>query len=242
MRDRVWFIPELVLFLLVLGTSWGTAVWYLNSIREETALIQAQTEDIVQEITKLQSDVERFEQIAKQIEAIKQKLSSLENITVSKVERYLPIIVLEYLQGMKPEGMWFNSLRQNSKDQMITLEGGSFDNLLIAEFMNSLEQTKKQAVNVQDVRSYVFFSHFALGKISTEGTGQISQEAPAQETDAQKSFQKISTFKNKKSGASENKMFPELKKFPAYTLMIKYAERATSQMNKNLGKSLNGSR
>ena len=228
LKDKIWFVPELILFILVSAISWTNVQWYLSSIEDEIRQIQSETAEVAKDLAKLHSDVEKFGVITSQIAALKEKLASLEDITVSKVGRYLPIIVLEHLQTLKPEGLWFKSLRQDSDSREIALEGGSFDNLLIAEFMSSIDETRRRPIDTRDVRSMVYFPIVKLGKISSDAGDQ--QEAPNKkgpETDTQKAFRKTSEIKDAEDQpAKEIKGFPELEKFPAFSLTIKYAERS----------------
>ena len=53
------------------------------------------------------------------IKMLGQKLAILESLTGSKVDRYKPIIVLEHLQNLRLEGLWFNSLNVKPQNPIL---------------------------------------------------------------------------------------------------------------------------
>lgn len=236
--DKIWFVPELLFFLIIAGSIWTGVQFFLKGIADDTLRVRSEIEAINKDTENLNPDIARFEQVTKQIETLKDKLRSIESLTVSKVGRYLPIIVLEYIQKMKPQGLWIKTLRQNSTDQQISLTGGSFDNLLIAEFINSINETRKQEVNPQDVRSYVYFSSVLLENISsdasqqTDSGGSTSANAAGPKTEMQRAFEDTEEIKPaaKSSSVTENKIFPELNNFPTFSMTLKYAERGTEDL------------
>lgn len=241
LKNKVWFVPELLLLIVLTSAVWLTVEVYLSGIEQETARITAETDEIINNIAKLHPDIERFEQVTKQTIGLKGRLDSLESITVSKVGRYLPVILLEYLQLLKPEGMWFDSIQQKSDQSQVHIQGGAFDNLLIAEFMASISDTRFQDINPNDVRTFIYFPNITLEQITSEAGKQTDKpSAPNKKDhnmlgnkDLSLQEQKIVNTEVKEMGSSsnskENKEFPELSKFPAFSVNIVYAERRTMQ-------------
>lgn len=229
--SKVWFVPELTLFILIFASVSFLESSYLSSLEDETREIQASTASTLQDLEKLHADIERFAALTKQVEAISDKLKSIEGITISKVGRYLPIIVLEYLQTMKPLGMWFNTFQQDSKEKQIQLTGHVFDTLLVSEFINSIESTKKMMMDPRDIKSYVYFPNLILEKVSTDSAKrEASTGEDDSQSDVQKAFKKTVDLKksDKMTGGSTNtSVFPELDKFPSFSLLIKYSERGS---------------
>jgi len=226
LKDKVWFVPELVFFFIISASVYTGVQFYLKSIEDETAKIRAEIDAINRDTENLSPDIARFEQVSKQIDMLKEKLKSLESLTVSKVGRYMPIIILENIQRMKPNGLWLNTFHQNSRDQQISITGGSFDNLLIAEFINAINATRTQQIDPQDVRTYVYFSNVLLERIASDVAQQTESSGPvAEKTEMQKALEATEVVKPSNKTAGESKIFPELKNFPSFTMTLKYAER-----------------
>ncbi len=232
-KDKLWFIPELALFLFILAVSWTGVQLFLGHIEDQTTTLRNEIEDIGKNIAKLHPDVEKFEQMTNQIQILKDKIRAVQKITVSKTARYLPVILLEHLQAFKPEGLWFNSVEQDARSSQIRVSGGAFDGLLIAEFMASLENTKKQAPTVNDVKSFIYFTRVDLDHVSSEGSGAGGSGGSgggsdsADSAEAKKAFKKtkdIKAFKGSGGGGDSNRSFPELGSFPSFSLTIQYAE------------------
>lgn len=234
LKDKIWFVPELLFFLIITSSVYTGVTFFLKSIEDDTARIRAEIESINRDTENLNPDIQRFEQVTKQIESIGEKLQSLESLTVSKVGRYLPIILLEHLQKMKPEGLWFSTLRQESNESQIRISGGSFDNLLIAEFINSIVATRKRPTDPKDITSYIFFPNVLLDQIANDAADQMEMGAKSTEkSEKQKILQDTAAIKasGPKTLANEtSEAFPELGKFPAFSVVLKYAERGDKPM------------
>ncbi len=240
--DKLWFVPELSLFLFFFALTWTVTQVYLTSIEAETSEIQSQITEFRKNIENLKPDIDKFAQMTKQIDLLKEKIRSVQKITTSKTSRYLPVILLEHLQTFKPEGLWFNSVKQDSHSSKIHLSGGSFDNLLISEFMASLDGTKKQEYNPLDLKSSIYFPHVTLEGVSSEGiSSQTKTTEPTKVSDAQIAFAKTKQqgqATSSQSSESSNKNFPELSKFPTFSLSIDYAEHDDDRKETVTGKAL----
>ncbi len=105
-----WWLPDLVILISFLALSYGGVYYYSSLIQEELALKEADKQRIVQETTSLDADVEKFNSLNTKISALASKKGSLQQITESKLMRYLPIILLENIQNLKPEDIWLDSL------------------------------------------------------------------------------------------------------------------------------------
>lgn len=239
LKNKVWFVPELTLFLSVTFMVWYSSFLFLESIRNETKSIKRETQSIKADASKLLPEVKRYKVVKAQVDEIDQKLLSLKKVTVSKVSRYTPIILLEHLQTMKPIGLWLKGVQIDSANNQIHIKGGAFDNLLIAEFIAKLESTEDQEIIRDDVRTFIYFSKIQLQKIydQTEGIKEDSKSKKPAKTQAereskefQETFKKETEDIEKGSLSSEGaSLFPELEKFPSFTMVLKYAERGVQK-------------
>jgi hypothetical protein len=105
-----WWLPDVIIFMTFLALSYGGVYYYSSVIQEELAIKEADKQRIIQETGSLDSDVEKFNSLNTKISALASKKTSLQQITESKLMRYLPIILLENIQNLKPEDIWLDSL------------------------------------------------------------------------------------------------------------------------------------
>lgn len=231
LKNKFWYVPEFVIAVVFYMSAVTIKDGYLGSLQENFDRIKAETDEIVSNTDKMKPDVEKFAMLTRQINALNEKLKSLESITVSKTGRFLPIIILEYMQNLKPEGLWLNGFSQDNSNKQISINGGAFDNLLIAEFMSDLEATKHNKFSSSDIRSTVFFPIVHLNKVSTEGAqsdGATDLGLTKEQQDSKATLEKQSLLKDVKRAASSANIFSELNKFPTFSLVIKYDDRLSA--------------
>ncbi len=229
LENKYWYVPDVATVLLLFLISWLGVQSYLNGMREETDSENQQKEEFIQNLSKLTPDLKRYDDLSKMIHDVDEKIKSVKYITASSVDRYLPVLLLEYLQNLKPEGVWFTELSQNYEKSVIELTGGALDNLLIAEFMSSLDSTRYHEPDKLDVRSLLYFPKVRLEHVSS-GKKEVSQAKSLKESQTQKSFdsvqdQNIQQTDIKMESQSGSKFFREVEKFPAFQMKIRYAEK-----------------
>ncbi|HYX39020.1 MAG TPA: hypothetical protein VE954_38440 [Oligoflexus sp.] len=110
LENPTWWIPDLSVLLLVLAISLGGVYIYVSSVEAEIALQEADKARMAAETQALSADVERFNSLNQKIEQLESKKFSLKRITESKLVRFLPIILLENIQNLKPSGVWLTAL------------------------------------------------------------------------------------------------------------------------------------
>ncbi len=228
-ENKLWFLPEVTFLVVMLGLTWSLTQYYLGSIEDDIRNIKDQEISFNQSRERLKPDLLRYDEIVKQLDNLQEKIDSLKKITVSKTTRYKPIVILEQLQNLRPEGVWFNDLRDDTKKSVIEISGGAFDNLLIAEFMSLLADTKHQEFDPSDVRTQIFFREIHLGKVSSGvKTQNINSKENKNSNEAQRAFEstqdKSILGENQKSSAAQS-VFPEISDFPKFSLKVKYDER-----------------
>lgn len=191
LENPLWWIPDaIILAVLVMITFSGTYL-YMDLTRNEISKIKGRQNLALSEIEALRPDLERYDDLNDKVNTLESRKNSLMRITDSKLIRYLPLILLENLQTLKPEGLWFRSVgfieAENPDNNLgnadgtnnptgtnlaevqgkefpvqIELVGNAFDNIIIAEFMTSLKSTQNQAFERADVRTQLFFSKVQL--------------------------------------------------------------------------------
>ncbi len=110
LENPYWWIPDLSVLLIALLLSLGGVYFYVSSIEAEIALQEADKNRMAAETQSLIADVEQFNSLNSKIVQLESKKISLKRITESKLVRFLPIILLENIQNLKPAGVWLTSL------------------------------------------------------------------------------------------------------------------------------------
>lgn len=110
LENPYWWIPDLAVLLLTLAISLGGVYIYVSTIEAEIAAQEADKNRMMAETQALTADVERYNSLNQKIEQLESKKFSLKRITESKLVRFLPIILLENIQNLKPAGVWLTAL------------------------------------------------------------------------------------------------------------------------------------
>lgn len=230
-ENKLWYLPDLIIFLVILAGIYYGVGFYLETIEDNIASVNQEKRELEENHRRLKPDLDRFERLKKENEQLQKKLNSLKQITISKISRYKPVILLEHLQNLKPEGVWFTYLKDESDSSIIRLTGRSFDSLLVAEFMSALHATKMQELDSTDLRTQVYFSTAYLGKVSIKGA-EAQRSRRNRRND--KEYQAFLNTQNKdltdrgRGGADQgnsSELFPEMDKFPSFEMSILYKER-----------------
>ncbi len=110
LENPYWWIPDLSVLLLTLAISLGGVYIYVSTVEAEIAVQEADKNRMAAETQALTADVERYNSLNQKIEQLESKKFSLKRITESKLVRFLPIILLENIQNLKPAGVWLTAL------------------------------------------------------------------------------------------------------------------------------------
>lgn len=234
LEDGNSYLIDLIFFVVVSLISWFSVTMFLEGLEREVKQTQAETMEINKKKKRLSPDLNQFDEMNERIESLNLKLYSLRKISTSKVTRHKQVIVLEHLQNIKPEGIWFTSLQDDTKNSTIKLTGGSFDNLLVAEFMSSLNSTKHQESDKSDLRSQIYFEPVHLGRVSKSESSPSTNEFLDPRTLNQGQQSRSNATNIKSQSLDSNNIFPELSKFPVFELAIQYSEREDQYMSSDM--------
>jgi Tfp pilus assembly protein PilN len=221
MENPYWYLPEASMFILSLVITWFAVQANLDYTVDKITELD---NNIVLKSTSLSSirlETSRYSKLDGDIENLNEKLNSLQKITVSKIARFKPVILMEHLQNLKPDGVWFSYISDNTKEKTLTVIAKAFDSILIAEFMSALKATQSQVVEDSDLRTQVYFDRIRLERVATTGfeddagsSGKIQTFVDPLQIEVAGSFWTVGDGK-----------FPEMKKFPSFQLTISYSER-----------------
>lgn len=110
LENPYWWIPDLTALLVILAISLGGVYIYVSTVEAEIAVQEADKARMAAETQALSADVEKYNSLNQKIEQLESKKFSLKRITESKLVRFLPIILLENIQNLKPSGVWLTGL------------------------------------------------------------------------------------------------------------------------------------
>jgi len=162
-----WVVDAIVVVTLAFGGIFALQQ-YESSYQEKIEEATRQKESFDTSFAELKPDLDRAEELRKDNKNLTDLLTALQAITTSKIEKFKPVIVLEHMQTLKPEGVWYKTMEIDTANK-ITLTGQAFDNILIAEFAMALRATQNQDPDASDLRTQVQFSDLKLNSVSTSG-------------------------------------------------------------------------
>ncbi len=179
--NQYWWIPDAAIFALVLALSVTGVKYYLGMTKDEIERLTQEQATMADNLQAMQAESERHRELTNRVKEMEQLRASVSRITESKLARYLPIILLEHIQNLKPEGVWLTGIRfktsggdqpmvdQNGKPVPqkpgpveIEITGQAYDNVILAEFMTLLKATRNQDFDAADLRTQAFFDAIGL--------------------------------------------------------------------------------
>ena len=196
LENPLWFIPDVAAFIVVAMISYFIVDSSLEKIRDEIELANIQAQELSDQNVRLKSQIKRFDELNNIKENLTRKRDAVEKITSSSLDRYLPIIILEHIQNLKPEGIWLKNISFMKTEEnnelaavntqsagatnnntgnfsegpnynVVRIDGSGFDNMLIAEFILNLKSTMNQEFDESDLRSLVYFDDVVIHSTKT---------------------------------------------------------------------------
>lgn len=226
LENQTWYIPDLITLAVTFGIFWGCLQLYIQDMEVRIQKQHDQRSELKTNLAKLNPKLARFNELSGNIEHLRQKINSLNEITVSKIQKFKPVILMEILQNIKPKGVWYSTLLNESDTSIIRIAGGAFDSMLIADFISALESTQHQLIDPTDIKTKIFFSDVFLEKVHTAKASTGSEDKPSTTalTDAE-------LEKNVSLEQGSQRFFPEVKDFPTFEISLRYKERQFNKSN-----------
>lgn len=110
LESRYWWVPEAVSFVVATTLIVGGIFYYRSLIEDEIARLNQESQNLQEAYAGLKSDLAQYDETQGKIRQLEQMRDAMIKITESKLDRYMPIILLEHLQTLKPEGLWLSDL------------------------------------------------------------------------------------------------------------------------------------
>jgi len=182
LESQLWFLPELILMLIVGFVVFTVVALEMSDIKDNIATVTATRNDLNERAKQILPKLERFKTLGKDKESLMVKLRALQMITDSKLAKYRPLIAIEHLQNLKPESVWLSSLTLVEENK-IEFDAFATDNILVAEFISALKSTQFQDADPSDLRTQIYFSQVVLSGTSAVEAAPGQNAASAESSD-----------------------------------------------------------
>lgn len=176
LEDKQWWVPDVALLVVAGFFSSFFFQSYVDRLKSDIVDIETQTTELTSNIKLIEPELKAFQSLQSQIDSLKAKISALSSITVSKISKYKSVLLLEQLQILKPEGVWFETMKEESMGKSIQITGFAFDPILVGQFMSDMGATKLQQADPTDMRSLLFYENINLKTITSERSGSVLDE------------------------------------------------------------------
>ena len=219
LENRYWYGFDLIAFLCVGLLLFGTSRIYIWYIDNKISTVEMEKNQIEAKIFSIKKSIDRFDEIHKLIDREEKNLRSIQSITTSKITKYEPVILLEYLQTLKPEGVWLDSIQESHDKNIIMITGGAYDNVLIADFMTLLAETQHVKASMDNIRSVI------LEKISIDGNKTVEPKNtnPSAKFGSSGAAILETPFSHTSSNSKiTQQIFPEVKGRPIFSMLLRY--------------------
>lgn len=117
-----WWVPDAAILALVMLLTFGGVYFYIDSVEQQIAAREAEKQNMITETANLQGEVSKFNDLNSKIATLDNRKNALKRITESKLLRFLPVILMENIQNLKPEKVWLTGLAfvDKKKEESIT--------------------------------------------------------------------------------------------------------------------------
>ena len=130
-RPRFW-IPLIIALAVFLPLAGLVAMQRARLASLRNDILQAQ-----QEMSRLQPQIDRINQLSKEREDLNLRLSILQGLCR---ERFLPVETMDQLADQVPDYLWLTKVALDGSNH-IQVEGQAFSNLMIADLMSRMEES-----------------------------------------------------------------------------------------------------
>ncbi|MBI4720831.1 MAG: PilN domain-containing protein [Chitinivibrionia bacterium] len=158
------------------------AVWTLQS--RKTAELELKIAKAKEESAQLAPQLEKIRKLTKEREEVNKRLNIIASLDR---DRYLRVKMLNDISEELPANCWLTSVQETGGSK-VSLDGITFSNYIIADFMNNLERTAQPGIvalvlaqegKIMEYSVIKFSLEYSLQRIAAESplTGKASNES-----------------------------------------------------------------
>ena len=235
LESPYWWVPDALIFAFVLALGVIGVNYYMGFSEKEIEKLKAEAVTLNAGTAAMQVDVQRHKELTARIDTLEQKRQALSRITESKIARYLPIVLVEHIQNLKPEGIWFARVsfvtsRKNANDAG---PGAPPERGELGEALGKKPKPVQAAEpatpvgNTIEVEGHAF-DNVILAEFMTALKATRNQEADPQDVRTQVFFENVD-LEFTVAASLDRKIDQKIEKVSAvhFKLMLRYAERAS---------------
>ncbi len=156
-----WYTYDVLALFVVCLLAWMASSLWLGNMRNEISRLNDTASNWDRQFTEVQPVVEKFKNLNAEIEIVNRKMAALKNITQTHSDKVKPIVVMEQLQTLRSDGLWFESLSLDEQNR-VHIVGASSDSLLISEFLLGLRETMNPETWTTDLRTQIGFKNIVI--------------------------------------------------------------------------------
>ena len=177
------WIPDLSIFALTLVVGFVLMNFFIHLKESDIDTVKNSINRMETSDASWTESERLWRQINVKNRQLEEREKALRMITESKLARYRPVLLMEHLQTLKPEGVWLSKVQmlksstpkkssglKNSKSNAsnsglwdeITVQGHALDHVLLADFISALKSTQTQDVEPSDLRTQIYFDMVSL--------------------------------------------------------------------------------
>ena len=187
-ENNLWWLPDATIFIFAAAIAWSITNYQISTIEEEIQKREETTNNYKSAYNDIAADIRKVANLEEKISDLQRTHQSIERVTSSLLAKYLPIILMEHIQVLRPEGVWLTSFSfdqtikkaQNNNNQSsditdlrtpLVIEGQALSNTILSEFMTLLKDTKNQEHDLNDKRTQAFFDLVEIDHSTLEKPG-----------------------------------------------------------------------
>lgn len=204
LENRYWWVPDAIVLAVTTALALSFVDYSISDIENEIAAAETSAQNYRNQYQDVRAQIQSYETAKKREVELTTVYQSLTKITESQLTKFIPVILLEHIQNLKPEGVWLREVRfrqkgltedqnanaqgqqaQNNQFQNqdpprneIVLQGRALDNVILAEFVTQLKSTQLQEADPTDLRTQAFFNMIGIGVASRITEQPLSQNEP----------------------------------------------------------------
>lgn len=209
-----------------------SAAWYFienesEKFNNQTTIIEREEQKINKKLKDLSGESKKYYSLSNRIQIINNKILSINTLTSNLIRHYKPILVIELLQLLRPENLWFYYIEHDHNNSIIKIGGSALENEMIANYITTLKKTKNKNRLDSNLISQIYFSNTSLESISKSSSAtnlfkekdidaallEVINDTKLDEKNSLNQFPNYST-----------KNFSDIKGYPEFKLNLKYDE------------------
>jgi Tfp pilus assembly protein PilN len=175
-------LPKIGGSLLPMGILGGAVALIALTAGLERAKLAALQSDVVQvrdEVRAIQPQVDRVKRLTSQRQELERRLEVIRQLDEG---RFVSVRMMDNVSREVPKYLWLTSVKQENSG-IVTVKGMTFSNLIVADFMMSMEknpmfaavdliQTNRGTIEGRDVTEFAITAQLTPGEVPADFTAE----------------------------------------------------------------------